>query len=64
MFLAVPPLLIAAFCVFQAFAAVEDPDPQNRRVYWLFDGIVGMASLAGACGLLWRRRSNVQDMNP
>jgi threonine/homoserine/homoserine lactone efflux protein len=56
MIFAVLLMLAAAFCVFQAFAAGELSDP---RVYWVIDGIIGMATLGGACWLLWPVRSNV-----
>ncbi len=59
--LAVLLLLVAAFCVYQAVAAGEFPE--SRRIYWLIDGTIGLASLSGACRLLWHTRSNGQGTN-
>jgi len=47
-------LIVAAFCVYQAIAAGEMPEAQ--RAFWLIDGIVGLASVWGACWLLWPRK--------
>ena len=58
MILAVLLLLVAAFCVYQTVAAGELTE--SRWTYWLLDGIIGLASLAGACWLLWHKRSDVQ----
>ena len=49
-------LLVAAFCVFPAVAAGERPEAQ--WAYLLIDGAVGLASVAGACWLLWPRRQH------
>jgi hypothetical protein len=47
-------LLLAGFCVLQAVAVGDVPD--ERRDYWLIDGTVGLASVVGACWLIWPRR--------
>ena len=61
MILAVFLLLVAAFCVYQVIAGGESSE--SRWAYWLLDGIIGLASLAGACWLLGRKRSDVQVTN-
>ena len=60
--LAVCLLLVSAFCVYQGIAAGEFPE--SRSAYWLIDGIIGLASLSGACWLVWPMRPSVQGTNP
>jgi hypothetical protein len=55
--LAVVLFVVAAFCAYQAVAAQEAPE--SAWIYWLIDGVVGLAAVLGIAWLLRPRRNAV-----